>query len=204
MRGDVAARRTRADDPSGEALDGATLLLVLALIVLAAAIVIRAVTRDGASDHLEGGGRDRGRQSTGFRRDFRSTDPGESGPVSTDRCSPIRPERRTPINSGLARAARSRGSTASPPPRQDHSCTPPRLRPPPAATCATSRSSRTSTTARPRWSTRCCGSPVRSASTSTSTSERWTPVTSSARRASRSSPRTPRCGTPVRPPVTGR
>ena len=35
--------------PSGEALDGATLLLVLALIVLAAAIVIGAVTRDGPS-----------------------------------------------------------------------------------------------------------------------------------------------------------
>src|SRR5829696_9079976 len=56
---------------------------------------------------------------------------------------------------------------------------------------ATSPSSPTSTTGRPRWSTRCCGSPVRSAPTRTSPSGSWTPWTSSARRASRSWPRTP-------------
>ncbi len=74
----------------------------------------------------------------------------------------------------------------------------------PATTCATSRSSPTSTTARPPWSTPCSGSPAPSARTSTSTSGRWTPATWSARRASRSSPRTPRCtgaaaGAPERP-----
>ena len=65
----------------------------------------------------------------------------------------------------------------------------------PATTCATSPSSRTSTTARPRWSTRCCGSPARSARTPTSTSGSWTPTTWSARRASPSSRRTPRSST---------
>ena len=64
-----------------------------------------------------------------------------------------------------------------------------------APTCATSRSSPTSITARPRSSTVCCGSRAPSAPTRTSTSGSWTRTTSSARRASRSSPRTPRCGT---------
>ncbi|MEJ7690383.1 MAG: GTP-binding protein [Nocardioidaceae bacterium] len=44
---------------------------------------------------------------------------------------------------------------------------------------------------------------ARSARTSTSTSARWTPATSSARRASRSSRRTPRCSTPGRRPIDG-
>ena len=61
---------------------------------------------------------------------------------------------------------------------------------PPARTSATSRSSRTSTTARRRSSTRCSGSRARSARTRTSPSACWTRWTSSARRASRSSPRT--------------
>ena len=61
-----------------------------------------------------------------------------------------------------------------------------------ATICATSRSSRTSTTARRRSSTRCSGSPARSARTRTSPSASWTRWTSSARRASRSSPRTRR------------
>ena len=64
-----------------------------------------------------------------------------------------------------------------------------------ARTSATSRSSPTSTTARRRWSTPCCGSPAPSAPTRTSTSASWTRWTSSARRASRSSPRTPRSST---------
>ena len=62
-------------------------------------------------------------------------------------------------------------------------------------TYATWRSSPTSTTARPRSSTPCCGSPAPSARTRTSTSASWTRWTSSARRASRSSPRTRRCAT---------
>ena len=61
---------------------------------------------------------------------------------------------------------------------------------PSAPTSATSRSSPTSTTARPRSWTRCSGSPARSARTRTSPSASWTPATSSARRGSRSSPRT--------------
>ena len=72
---------------------------------------------------------------------------------------------------------------------------------PPATTCATSRSSPTSTTARPPWSTPCSGSPAPSRPTrprrARSTSGSWTRWTSSARRASRSSRRTPRCSTVV-------
>ena len=64
---------------------------------------------------------------------------------------------------------------------------------PPETTSATWPSWPTSTTARPRSSTRCCGSPGRSARTRTSPSASWTPWTSSARRASRSSRRTPPC-----------
>ena len=71
---------------------------------------------------------------------------------------------------------------------------PPRTRPA-RATSATSPSWPTSTTARPRWSTPCCGSPAPSASTPTSLTASWTPWTWSVRRASRSWPRTPRSGT---------
>src|SRR5438270_7321737 len=60
-----------------------------------------------------------------------------------------------------------------------------------AKTSATSLSSRTSTTGKRRSSTRCCGSPARSAPTRTSQNACSTRWTSSARRASRSSPRTP-------------
>src|SRR5262245_50110471 len=51
-------------------------------------------------------------------------------------------------------------------------------------------SSLTSITARPRWWTRCSGSPSSSAPTSRCPSASWTPSTSSARRASPSWPRT--------------
>ena len=61
---------------------------------------------------------------------------------------------------------------------------------PSARSSATSRSSRTSTTARRRSSTRSSGSPARFARTRTSPSACSTRWTSSARRASRSSPRT--------------
>ena len=61
-----------------------------------------------------------------------------------------------------------------------------------ARTFATSRSSPTSTTARPRSSTPCCGSPAPSGPTRRSPTGSWTRTTSSARRGSRSSPRTPR------------
>ena len=61
---------------------------------------------------------------------------------------------------------------------------------PSATSSATSRSSRTSTTARRRSSTRSSGSRARSARTRTSPSACSTRWTSSARRASRSSPRT--------------
>ena len=64
-----------------------------------------------------------------------------------------------------------------------------------ARTSATSPSSPTSTTARPRSSTPCSGRRARSARTRTSPSGSWTRSTSSARRASRSSPRTPRSAT---------
>ena len=57
-----------------------------------------------------------------------------------------------------------------------------------ATTCATSRSSPTSTTARRRWSTRCCASRACSAPTSRSSIASWTRAISSARRASRSWP----------------
>src|SRR5947208_11536784 len=57
-----------------------------------------------------------------------------------------------------------------------------------AKTSATSLSSRTSTTGRQRSSTRCCGSPARSARTRTSQNACSTRWTSSAKRASRSSP----------------
>ena len=67
--------------------------------------------------------------------------------------------------------------------------------PPAAPTCATSRSSPTSTTARRRSSTPCCARPTPSARTSTWRSGPWTPTTWSARRASRSSRRTPRSAT---------
>ena len=79
----------------------------------------------------------------------------------------------------------------------------PCLETPLAPTSATSRSSPTSTTARPPWSTPCCAPgrrlqrPRRDASPTGS----WTPVTWSGRRASRSSPRTPRCAT--RPAADG-
>ena len=66
---------------------------------------------------------------------------------------------------------------------------------PPARTSATSPSSRTSTTARRRSSTPCSGSPVRSGPTRTWPSASWTRWISSARRGSRSSPRTPPSGT---------
>ena len=66
---------------------------------------------------------------------------------------------------------------------------------PRARICATLRSSPTSTTARPRWSTPCSGSPAPSAPTRTSTSGSWTRTTWSVRRASRSSPRTRRFAT---------
>ena len=56
------------------------------------------------------------------------------------------------------RARRGSGHDSHSPHRQEHARPPPRSRPRRAATFATSRSSRTSTTARPRWSTRCCGS----------------------------------------------
>ena len=52
----------------------------------------------------------------------------------------------------------------------------------------------TSTMARPRWSTACSTSPARSVHIRTSTSVSWIRWTSSARRASPSSPRTPRSG----------
>ena len=69
-------------------------------------------------------------------------------------------------------------------------------RPPPSArTCATSPSSPTSTTARRRSWTPCCGRAACSATTRRSSSASWTPTISSARRASRSSPRTPPCAT---------
>src|SRR2546426_1311390 len=63
-------------------------------------------------------------------------------------------------------------------------------------TFATSPSSRTSTTARPRSSTPCSGSRASSGPTSTWSSASWIPSTSSARRASPSWPRT-------RPFITG-
>ena len=59
-------------------------------------------------------------------------------------------------------------------------------------TCATSRSSRMSTTARRPWSTGCCSSPAPSARTSRSRSGRWTATTSSASAGSPSSPSAPR------------
>src|SRR5437867_60049 len=59
-----------------------------------------------------------------------------------------------------------------------------------ARTSVTLRSSPTSTTARPRSWTRCSGSPGSFARTSRCPSASWTPSTSSARRASRSWPRT--------------
>src|SRR5207247_1861030 len=65
-----------------------------------------------------------------------------------------------------------------------------RSRCPLAPTSVTSRSWPTWTTARPRWSTPCCGSPGPSAPTRTSPSGCWTRPTSSARRASRSWRRT--------------
>jgi hypothetical protein len=64
---------------------------------------------------------------------------------------------------------------------------------PPARTSATSRSSPTSTTGRRRWSTPCSGRAARFAPTRPWTSACSTATTSSARRASRSSPRTRRC-----------
>ena len=64
-----------------------------------------------------------------------------------------------------------------------------------APTDATSRSSRTWITARRRSSTRCSGSPARSGRTRRSPSACSTRWTSSARRASRSSPRTRPSGT---------
>ena len=68
------------------------------------------------------------------------------------------------------------------------------------------RSWPTSTTARRRSSTRCSGRRTRSPSTRTWKSVRWTRTTSSARRASRSSPRTrrspTRASTPTGGPVT--
>src|SRR2546427_1020235 len=58
------------------------------------------------------------------------------------------------------------------------------------APCATSPSSPTSTTARPRWSTNCCSSRAPLPRTSTSRSASWTRTTSSASAASPSWPRT--------------
>jgi small GTP-binding protein len=52
----------------------------------------------------------------------------------------------------------------------------------PLVTGATSRSSRTSTTARRRWSTRCSSSPAPSATTSASPSAPWTRTTSKSER----------------------
>src|SRR6266542_2172233 len=75
------------------------------------------------------------------------------------------------------------------------SCLPARCSSLPAMTSATSRSSRTSTTARPRWSTRCCGSRGHSARTRRLLTGCSTPVTWSGRRASRSWPRTRRSPT---------
>ena len=73
-----------------------------------------------------------------------------------------------------------------------------RSRWPPAPISATSRSSRTSTTARRHSSTRCSGSRARFARTRTWPSASWTRWTSSVRRASRSSRRTRRFATAAR------
>ena len=67
--------------------------------------------------------------------------------------------------------------------------------------CATSPSSPTSTTARPRSSTPCCAPRAPSASAPSRSTGSWTPVTWSARRGSRSSPSTPR-STGTAPPST--
>ena len=68
---------------------------------------------------------------------------------------------------------------------------------PAARTCATSPSSPTSITARPRSWTRCCARPARSAPTRPSWTGSWIRATSSARRASRSSPSRRRSITPT-------
>ena len=77
----------------------------------------------------------------------------------------------------------------------------PSWRAPSVRTSATSRSSPTSTTARPPSSTPCCARPAPSARTSTWKSARWTRTTSSAKRASRSSPRTRRSPTRASTPT---
>ena len=128
-----------------------------------------------------GGRRDHDRRRAAHDR--RSRDGGVRAP-DPDRAERGRPAATAPDRGAVGRSLRGRAS------RRDHRGVSTLERWPAAPISATSRSSRTSTMARPRSSTRCSGSPAPFARTRTSTSGSSTRWTSSARRGSRSWPRT--------------